>query len=338
MIADKLLREIRRRLGFLVDVGLDYLTLDRLSSTLVGRRVAAHQPRDVARLGAGRHALRARRAVDRAAPARQPAADRHPAAAARPGEHGARGRARRRHDPRGRSHHRPRRGRGRAGRPARLQRGRCAGLLHEPRSLTGKYLRDELAIPVPASRRRPTSQRLRLYGVRERNLKDIDVEIPLGAADVHHGRQRVGQVDARARRHLRGGQAREGRVGPAARRRSAASRAPSSISDAVLVDQTPIGRTPRSNPVTYLKAFDPIRELFANDEGRAGARPHAVALLVQRPGRALRDVRGRGPGARRDAVPRRRVRAVRGVRREALQEPGARSAAIEAATSTRCST
>ena len=88
----------------------------------VGRRSAAHQPGDVARLGAGRHALRARRAVDRPALARQPAADRHPPAAARSGQHRARRRARRRHDQGRRSHRRSRARRRRAGRPRRLLR------------------------------------------------------------------------------------------------------------------------------------------------------------------------------------------------------------------------
>ena len=74
----------------------------------VGRRSAAHQPGDVARVGARRHAVRARRAVDRPALARQPAADRHPAPASRSGQHGARRRARRRHDQGRRSHRRSR--------------------------------------------------------------------------------------------------------------------------------------------------------------------------------------------------------------------------------------
>ena len=86
----------------------------------VGRRIAAHQPGDVARLGARRHALRARRAVDRPALARQPAAHRHPSAAARSGQHGARRRARRGHDSRRRSHRRHRARRRRAGRPRRV--------------------------------------------------------------------------------------------------------------------------------------------------------------------------------------------------------------------------
>ncbi len=95
----------------------------------LGRRGAAHQSRHVARLGAGRHALRARRAVDRPAHARQPAADRHPAAAARSGQHRARRRARRRHDLRGRSCDRHGARRRRARRPRGLRRharGSCA--------------------------------------------------------------------------------------------------------------------------------------------------------------------------------------------------------------------
>ena len=102
------------------------------------------------------------------------------------------------------------------------------------------------------------------------------------------------------------------------------------VTDVVLVDQTPIGRTPRSNPVTYLKAFDPIRELFAATKDARVARPDREPFLVQRARRALRGVRGRGRSPRRDAVPRRRVRAVRPVRRQALQAAGARGASIAA--------
>ena len=108
----------------------------------VGRRGAAHQPRDVARLGARRHAVRARRAVDRPALARQPAAHRDPAAAPRPGQHGARRRARRRHDQGRRPHRRSRAGRRRAGRPRRVFR-------HARRADAGAALAD---VEVPARR------------------------------------------------------------------------------------------------------------------------------------------------------------------------------------------
>jgi excinuclease ABC subunit A len=169
-VAEKVLREIRRRLRFLGDVGLDYLTLDRLSSTLSGgeaQRISLATSLGSALVGT-------LYVLDEpsvgTAPARQPAAHRHPPAAARPGQHRARRRARRRHDRRRRPRGRPRRRRGRAGRAGGLL-GAPRRAADEPRSLTAKYLRDELAIPVPSTRRRPTPQRLRLLGAREHNLK-----------------------------------------------------------------------------------------------------------------------------------------------------------------------
>ena len=110
-IAERVLKEIVDRLTFLSDVGLDYLTLSRASGTLVGRREPAHPPRFADRLGPDRRALRARRAVDRPAPARQRAPARHAQAPARTRQHGDRRRARRGRDPRRRlrRRHRPRR-------------------------------------------------------------------------------------------------------------------------------------------------------------------------------------------------------------------------------------
>ena len=140
--------------------------------------------------------------------------------------------------------------------------GSVAGLLEDPRSLTAKYLRDELAIPVPPVRRRPGVQKLRVFGASEHNLKNVDVEIPLGLMTVVTGVSGSGKstlvhdVIYAAIKRAKGDWDR--RVGVHKTLEGAEF-----ISDAVLVDQQPIGRTPRSNPVTYLKAFDPIRELFA---------------------------------------------------------------------------
>ena len=132
----------------------------------------------------------------------------------------------------------------------------------EPRSLTAKYLRDELAIPVPPARRKATTQKLRVLGASEHNLKDIDVEIPLGLMVCVTGVSGSGKstlvhdVIYAALKRAKGDWDR--RVGLHRKLEGAEF-----VTDVVLVDQAPIGRTPRSNPVTYLKAFDPIRELFA---------------------------------------------------------------------------
>ena len=115
---------------------------------------------------------------------------------------------------------------------------------------------------MPASRRRPGIQKLKVLGATEHNLKDIDIEIPLGLFVCVTGVSGSGKstlvhdVIYAAVKRAKGDWDR--RVGAHARLDGAEF-----VTDAVLVDQQPIGRTPRSNPVTYLKAFDPIRELFA---------------------------------------------------------------------------
>ena len=261
-IADKVLREIRKRLGFLRDVGLDYLTLDRLSSTLSGGEsqrinlatslgsalvdtlyvldepsIGLHS-RDNERLIAILRQLRDQGntvlVVEHDADMIR-VADTIVDMGLGAGEQGGRV----------------------------VFSGTLSALLQEPRSLTAKYLRDELAIPVPAVRRKPTTQRLRILGAAEHNLKDVDLEIPLGLLTCVTGVSGSGKSTAvhdviyAALKRAKGDWDR--RVGVHRKLEGAEF-----ISDVVLVDQAPIGRTPRSNPVTYLKAFDPIRELFAS--------------------------------------------------------------------------
>ena len=260
-VADKILKEIRRRLGFLTDVGLEYLTLDRLSSTLSGGEsqrinlatslgsalvdtlyvldepsIGLH-PRDNLRLidilkqlrDQGNTVLVVEHDADMIR-----VADEVVDLGLGAGEQGGRV----------------------------IYAGPMPGLLQEPRSLTAKYLRDELSIPLPQVRRKPGIQRLRVIGASEHNLKDIDVEIPLGVLTCVTGVSGSGKstlvhdVIYAAIKRLKGDWDR--RVG-AHRRLDGAE----FLSNVTLVDQQPIGRTPRSNPVTYLKAFDPIRELFA---------------------------------------------------------------------------
>ena len=90
------------------------------------------------------------------------------------------------------------------------------------------------------------------------------------------------------------------------------------------IDQTPIGRTPRSNPATYTDLFTHVRELYSLTPGGEGARLQAGPLLVQRARRPLRDVQGRRDDQDRDALPARRLRALRDLPRPALQQGDAR--------------
>ncbi|MBV8629970.1 MAG: excinuclease ABC subunit UvrA [Silvibacterium sp.] len=147
-----------------------------------------------------------------------------------------------------------------------LAAGRVDEVERNPDSLTGRYLSGQLTIPVPTRRREPGGAKdwIRLHGARANNLRGLDVEIPTGmlvcitgvsgsgkSTLVHEVLYRVishqlskteGSDPANVYREIKGAER---------------------LNDIVLVDQAPIGRTPRSNPVTYIKAFDAIRELFA---------------------------------------------------------------------------
>ncbi len=131
-----------------------------------------------------------------------------------------------------------------------------------PDSLTGRYLRDELRIPVPAGRREaPPQHRLRVIGARANNLKDLTVDIPLGLFVAVTGVSGSGKstlvtdilYQALARHFYRA------KVVPGAHTRIEGL---DRIDKVIDIDQSPIGRTPRSNPATYTGLFTPIRELF----------------------------------------------------------------------------
>lgn len=261
-IADRLLYEIKSRLRFMLDVGLDYLTLDRLASTLSGGEAQRIQlatnlgsslvgalyvldepsiglhPRDNTRLIRILHNLRDignTILVVEHDEQIMTAANHLLDIGIHAGEMGGNV----------------------------VFEGDFAALLQNRQSLTAKYLRGEAEIKLPKKRREPNDRKLTIRGAREHNLKSVDVEIPLemmvcitgvsgsGKSTLIHDIVYAGLKKQRGEwqghvglfKELTGGE---------------------HIDDIILTDQSPIGRTPRSNPVTYLKAYDAIREVFAS--------------------------------------------------------------------------
>jgi excinuclease ABC subunit A len=158
--------------------------------------------------------------------------------------------------------------------------GNYAEILKDPKSITGRYLNGELRIPVPTNRRKPAGTFLRLSGATLHNLQNVDLMLPLGVLTVVTGVSGSGKSTL---------------VHNVLYRALAAQRSGGSIKefcdrldgdeyiqDLVIVDQSPIGRTPRSNPATYLKAFDAIRDVFANtpDAKRRGYSPGHFSFNV----------------------------------------------------------
>jgi len=272
-IAGPILDEVRERISFLDAVGLDYLTLDRLASTLSGgeaQRIQLATSLGSRLVGAlyvldepsiGLHT----RDTDRLIRILKNLRDlgntilvvEHDPDVLRAADHlldlGP--------------------GAGEFGGKL-LAEGTVEEILANPNSLTGRYLSGQVTIPVPTRRREPGREKLVLRGARANNLKNIDVEIPLGMLVAITGVSGSGksslvhQVLYRAVARALGQSDGADPTG-LFRDLTGAER----LNDVVLVDQTPIGRTPRSNPVTYIKAFDLIRELFA-------AQPEAKKLSL----------------------------------------------------------
>ena len=264
-IADKLLDEVRDRLCFLNEVGLEYLTLDRLSSTLsggeaqriqlatslgsrlVGTLYVLDEPsiglhsRDTNRLIKILHDLRELGntiLVVEHDPEIMRSSDRIIDLGPGAGENGGKV----------------------------IGEGTYAQIRKTPGSLTGKYLSDELRIQLPPHRRKPTKEKLVLKGARAHNLKGVDVTIPLGMLVAITGVSGSGkstlvhnvlyQTLATALKQTNGNSTAQVYLNK--------MDGAQYLDEVILVDQSPIGRTPRSNPVTYIKAFDAIRDTFAS--------------------------------------------------------------------------
>jgi excinuclease ABC subunit A len=260
-IADKILEEVRSRLQFLDEVGLDYLSLDRLTSTLSG----GESQRIQLATSLGSHLVGALYVLD------EPSIGLHPRDTQRlidilkslrdlgntvlVVEHDP-------HTIQAADHVidlGP--GAGELGGKL-LFAGAYDAMLAEPRSLTGRYLAGELRIPVPNNRHRPTGKFLRLFGATLHNLQNVDLMIPLGTLTVVTGVSGSGKSTLVHDVLYRALAAK--RNGGSAKEFCDRLEGDSQITEVVIVDQSPIGRTPRSNPATYLKAFDAIREVFAD--------------------------------------------------------------------------
>jgi excinuclease ABC subunit A len=264
-IAGKILDQIRERLKFLNDVGLEYLTLDRLAATLsggeaqriqlatslgsrlVGALYVLDEPsiglhsRDTERLIHILHELRNLGntiLVVEHDPEVMAASDQILDLGPGAGENG---------------------GRMMAAAPYEKLKTLSA-------SLTGRYLSGELRIQVPQNRRSVGTPMIRIEGARAHNLKNLNVEIPLGMLVAVTGVSGSGKSTLVHDVLYQALAAEKGITAGAGPALNGYKRVTGGqyVADVVLVDQSPIGRTPRSNPVTYIKAFDAIRDVFAS--------------------------------------------------------------------------
>ena len=169
----------------------------------------------------------------------------------------------------------------------------CRQFIADPRSLTGRYLRGEETIAIPRTRRSGSGRFLSLAGAREHNLKDLNVRFPLGMLICVTGVSGSGKstlVDDTLYRAA----ARAFRLKSLPMGRFTAIKGLEYLKSVRLIDQEPIGRTPRSNPITYLKAFDDIRALFANTQGARTAGLTPAHFSFNTPGGRCERCEGNG--------------------------------------------
>ncbi|HEX6329681.1 MAG TPA: excinuclease ABC subunit UvrA [Actinomycetota bacterium] len=261
MIAERLLKEIRERLQFLVDVGLDYLTLSRASATLAGGE--AQRIRLATQIGSGLvgvlyildepsiglHQRDNRRLIDTLIRLRDLGNTlivvEHDEATIHAADHvvdiGP--------------------GAGTAGGEI-VYSGDLKGLLESDTSLTGAFLSGRRVIPTPQVRRPPGDAWLKLLGAREHNLKNVDLQIPLGLLVCVTGVSGSGKStlvqDVLLRALMQ--KVYRSRALPGKHRRLVGWERVDKVID---IDQSPIGRTPRSNAATYTGVFDHVRTLFS---------------------------------------------------------------------------
>ena len=331
-IVEKVLEEIQQRLRFLDEVGLDYLSLDRLTSTLSGGEsqriqlatsLGSHlvgalyvldepsiglHPRDTTRLieiMKGLRDLGNTLVVVEHDPDTILAADKILDLGPGAGEHGGK----------------------------LIFSGTREEIMKDPHSLTGKYLRGELKIAVPARRRKPLGKFLKIFGARSHNRAGRGRDRAAGDAGGGDGRVGLGQIDAGVRRYLQGaaGEA-NGRKLPGVLRQD--RRRPGDHGGG---DGGPIADW-KNAAVESGDVFEGVRSdsrSVCGDAGSEEARIHAGTLFVQHSGRTMRGVPGRWNGDGGDAVPGGCGVGVRGMPRDAVQNERA-GCAVQGAQHSRC--